>query len=55
LYCFLNSSFTRSNTFTLNSFTISEEDAISKEQAKAMLKMLADLNVKTESVDEKVH
>jgi hypothetical protein len=62
LYCFLNSSFTRSSTFVLNSFTISsvissakekeEEDAMSKEQARAMIKMLADLNVKTEAVDE---
>jgi hypothetical protein len=34
-----------------------EQDAMSKEQARAMIKMLADLNVKTETetVDEKVH
>ena len=32
-----------------------EEKALAKEQAKAMIKMLADSNVKTESVDEKVH
>jgi hypothetical protein len=28
---------------------------MTKEQAKAMIKMLADLNVKNESIDEKVH
>jgi uncharacterized membrane protein (DUF106 family) len=88
LYCFLKSSFNLSNTFALNSFTISsvisscfisytvdtinytnefnkenkqkakeqeEEKALAKEQAKAMIKMLADSNVKTEDVDEKVH
>jgi hypothetical protein len=32
-----------------------EEKALAKEQAKAMLKMLADSNVKNESIDEKVH
>jgi hypothetical protein len=31
-----------------------EQDAMSKEQARAMIKMLADLNLKNESVDEKV-
>jgi Zn-dependent peptidase ImmA (M78 family) len=32
-----------------------EQDAMTREQAKAMLKMLADSNVKNESIDEKVH
>jgi hypothetical protein len=32
-----------------------EEKALAKEQAKAMIKMLADSNLKTEAVDEKVH
>ena len=32
-----------------------EQDAMTKEQARAMLKMLADSNIKAEHIDEKVH
>jgi hypothetical protein len=62
LYCFLNSILVDTINYT-NEFNKEnkqkakeqeEEKALAKEQAKAMLKMLADSNVKNESIDEKV-